>query len=113
MLTHRIAFVLLLWSTSFFVQAKEGRNCAPKGDVKVECSPASAFITLDIQHCRRLGRVVIEVKDTTGRTLYREEGKALTGSLVRRLDKGAFPSGDLSLSVTTRDLSITQTFSVR
>jgi hypothetical protein len=113
MLTHRSLFIVLFWVLSAFVQAKEGRNCAPRGNVKVECSAASAFITLDIQHCRRLGRVVIEVRDATGRILYREEGKALTGSLVRRLDKGAFPTGDHTLSITTRDLALKQIISVR
>lgn len=93
--------------------ARGGRNCAQAANVKVECSSASAFINLRIEHCRRIGKVVIEVKDATGKVLYREEGKALSNMLVRRLDKGVFPNAELTLSVSTRDFSITQVFAVK
>jgi predicted polyphosphate/ATP-dependent NAD kinase len=78
--------------------------------VKVECSRSSAFIQIQVLNHRRIGNVVLEVRDKDGRTLYREEGKAMTEELVRRLDKGVFPRGQHTLTVTARDLSITQVF---
>lgn len=86
----------------------------PGGDeratVFVEASRSSAFVHIMVNNHRRIGNVTIEVKDLAGNTLYREEGKALTGELVRRLDKGVFPRGEHTLTVTARDLNITQRF---
>ncbi len=80
--------------------------------LKVECSRSSAFIQIQVLNHRRIGNVVLEVRDAQGRTLYREEGKALTEELVRRLDKGVFPRGQHTLTVTARDLVITQPFTI-
>ena len=102
---------MLAWSGASF--AGPGKNCDRNANVKVECATTSAFINIDIAHCRRIGNVVIEVKSADGKVLYKEEGKALAEVLVRRLDKGVFPKGELSLSVTARDFAITQVFSVR
>lgn len=88
----------------------------PGGDdeatVFVETSRASAFIHLLVNNHRRIGNVAIEVKDPDGRTLYKEEGKAMTGELVRRLDKGMFPRGEHVVTVTARDFAITQRFTI-
>ncbi len=102
---------LLAWSGASF--ALPGKDCDRNANVKVDCATTSAFINIDIAHCRRIGHVTIEVKNADGKVLYREEGKALAEVLVRRLDKGVFPKGDLSLSVTARDFAITQIFSIR
>lgn len=91
------------------VQAGEP-NCG--SSLKVECSRSSAFIQIQVLNHRRIGNVVLEVRDAQGRTLYREEGKALTEELVRRLDKGVFPRGQHTLTVTARDLVITQPFTI-
>lgn len=91
------------------VQAGEPHSAST---VKVECSRSSAFIQIQVQNHRRIGNVVLEVRDAQGRTLYREEGKALTEELVRRLDKGVFPRGQHTVTVTARDLSITQPFTI-
>lgn len=61
---------------------------------------------------RRIGKLVLEVRDQHGRTLYREEGKALTGELVRNLDKGVFPRGTLQLTVVAKDLAVSQQFTI-
>ena len=110
---RRSLLIVSLSLLALAAPARGGRNCAPAANVKVECSSASAFINLRIDHCRRIGKVVIEVKDASGKVLYREVGKALSNVLVRRLDKGVFPSGDLTLSVSTRDFSIAQVFTVK
>jgi predicted polyphosphate/ATP-dependent NAD kinase len=91
------------------VQAGEPHSAS---SVKVECSRSSAFIQIQVLNHRRIGNVVLEVRDAEGRTLYREEGKAMTEELVRRLDKGVFPRGQHTLTVTARDLSITQAFTI-
>lgn len=93
-------------------------GACPEGDkgaarVEVACSRASAFVNVNISSFRRIGKVTIEVVDASGRTLYKEQGKALTPELVRRLDKDAFPKGHLTLRVTARDFAMTQVFDVQ
>lgn len=80
--------------------------------VFVEASRGSAFINILVNNHRRIGAVVLEVKDLEGRTLYREEGKAMTDELVRRLDKGLFPKGEHMVTVVSRDFTITQRFTI-
>jgi hypothetical protein len=80
--------------------------------VEVSASRQSALVSVNIVSHRKIGNVVIEVRDAKGHVLYKEEGKALTPELVRRLDKGVFPKGELTLSVTARDFSVTRPFVV-
>jgi hypothetical protein len=80
--------------------------------VVVQCSRSSAFVNVNINSCRKIGKVLIEVLDTKGTVLYREEGKALTPELIRRLDKGGFPRGPLTVHVTTKDFHLAQDFTV-
>jgi hypothetical protein len=84
-----------------------------KATVFVEADRSSAFIHIMVNNHRRIGQMVIEVKDSTGKVLYREEGKAFTEELVRRLDKGLFPRTDLTVTVTARDFTIAQQFSLQ
>lgn len=81
--------------------------------VSVECQRNSGLIQVNILNHRKIGKVHLVVKDAQGRTVYIEEGKANTDELVRRLDKGMFPKGAATLSVTARDFSITQTFTIQ
>lgn len=83
---------------------------SPAGDgaVKVECHKGSSLIQLSIRNHRRIGKLRIEVRSEDGRTLYIEEGKALTGELVRRLDRGIFPRGTHTVVVTTRDITASE-----
>ena len=104
-----IAVLLLLGTTTSARERKTEREAM----VKVECAGSSAFVNIQIDHYRRIGRVVLEVKDASGEVLYREEGRALADVLIRRLDKGVFPQGDLTLSVKARDMAITQVFTVK
>jgi hypothetical protein len=80
--------------------------------VLVQTSRASGMVRISIQHQRRIGNVTIDVKDANGRTLYREEGKALSHELVRNIDKGMLPKGALTVSVRSRDFAIDQAFTV-
>jgi hypothetical protein len=80
--------------------------------VFVEANRTSAFIHILVNNHRKIGGVVLEVKDLEGRVLYREEGKAMTGELVRRLDKGVFPKGEHTVTVVSRDFAITQRFTI-
>lgn len=80
--------------------------------VEVTCSRSSAFVNVSINSYRPIGKVVIEVLDDQGRTWYKEEGKALTPELVRRLDKGTFPKGSLTLKVSAKDLEVSRPFTV-
>jgi hypothetical protein len=82
------------------------------GKLNVAASRQSAFVTIAVQHDRRIGPITLEVKDDQGRTLYREEGKAMQEELVRRLDKGILPKGEHTLHITTRDLQLSERFVV-
>jgi hypothetical protein len=80
--------------------------------LSVSVSGKSAFVTVQLQHHRKIGVVVMEVKDGQGRTLYREEGKAMQDELVRRLDKGILPRGEHNLVITTKDFTLSERFTV-
>jgi hypothetical protein len=82
----------------------------PTATVLVECNRSSSLVQLSIRHHRKIGKVRIEVRDKAGRTLYLEEGKALTGELVRRLDKGIFPRGEHTMVVRSRDFEHIERF---
>ncbi len=94
------------------VPLSAGKAGEEEARVVVQCSRSSAFVNVNINSCRRIGKVVIEVLDTTGTVLYREEGKAMTPELIRRLDKGGFPRGPLTIHVTTKDFRLSQDFTV-
>lgn len=81
--------------------------------VAVECTRSSGLIKLRIANHRRIGKVELLIVDAKGRTLYHEEGKALSEELVRVLDKGLFPKGEHQLSVRARDFAITQRFAIQ
>jgi hypothetical protein len=86
--------------------AAPGCTSTPRFDVT--CNRGSGLLAFNVVNCRRIGNVVIEVRDAAGRTVYREEGKAMTAELVRRLDRGSFPKGELTLSVTAKDFAVSQ-----
>jgi hypothetical protein len=81
--------------------------------VSVECQRNSGLIQVNILNHRKIGKVHLVVKDAKGRTVYIEEGKAMSDELVRRLDKGMFPKGEATLTVTARDFAITQAFTIQ
>lgn len=99
----------LLLGTGFSVRAGGGEHT---GSARVECSRSSGLIRLQLAAERRIGRVVLQIADADGRLLYREEGRALRNELVRVLDKGLFPTGDMVLRVEARDLDLTQRFTI-
>ncbi len=106
---NRFALLLTLaLLSSASLQAAGGGKDDPK--VSVQCARGSGLIQVSVSNHRRIGNVLLEVKDSSGRVLYSEEGKAMTGELVRRLDKGLFPMGEKTLEVTARDFAITQRF---
>lgn len=102
-----IALVSLLTSVSAAPGNKE------KASVSVDCSRGSGLIQVNILNHRKIGNVHIVVKDAKGKTVYVEEGKAMTEELVRRLDKGIFPKGAATLTVEARDFTITQAFTIQ
>lgn len=103
-MTASLAFGVALQAAS----AEEHESSAGDGAVKVECHKGSSLIQLSISNHRRIGKVRIEVRSEDGRTLYIEEGKALTGELVRRLDRGVLPRGTHTILVTTRDITASE-----
>jgi hypothetical protein len=105
-----ILFALLL-SAVPAVQATSGLADGTTR-VDVTCSRSSAFVSVSINSYRPIGKVVIEVVDAQGRTWYKEEGKALTPELVRRLDKGGFPKAALTLKVRAKDFEVTRPFTI-
>ena len=107
--TLALACALLLFSPAIQAGAGSGEGAT----VAVECTRSSGLIKLRIQNHRRIGPVELLIIDANGRTLYHEEGKAMTGELVRVLDKGLFPKGEHHLTVKARDFSITQRFAVQ
>ena len=109
--TLRTVLFLSLLSTIPAVEAIPG---APDGTARVEvsCTRSSAFVNVSINSDRPIGKVVIEVVDAEGRTWYKEEGKALTPELIRRLDKGGFPRSAMTLKVTAKDFEVSRAFKV-
>ena len=108
-LAHRLPLTIALVAlSSVSLHAAGGGKDDPK--VSVQCARGSGLIQVSVSNHRKIGNVLLEVKDANGRVLYSEEGKAMTGELVRRLDKGLFPLGEKTLEVTARDFAITQRF---
>lgn len=107
----RVLLFALLVTSSSYASAAPG---IPEGSarVAVSCSRASAFISVSISSDRPIGKVLIEVVDAEGRTWYKEEGKALTPELIRRLDKGGFPKSALTLNVRAKDFEVSRPFTV-
>lgn len=109
--TRHILLAFMLTSVSLpSVAATPGGN--EYATVMVHSSRNSGLIRINIQQPRKIGTVTLDVVDAQGRTWYREEGKAMTGELVRNLDKGILPRGELTLRVKSKDLDITQRFVV-
>lgn len=102
---------VFLWSAS--PAASNGPGIEGSSTVQVECVPGMGVINVSIKHHRRIGNVQLVFRDAAGKTVYFEEGKANTEELVRRFDKGMFPKGAATLHVQTRDLDITQHFTVQ
>ncbi len=104
-LPFSIALAVLSAGTT---QAADGGKDEAK--VTVQCARGSGLIQVSVSNSRKIGKVLLEVKDANGRVLYSEEGKAMTGELVRRLDKGLFPLGATTVEVTARDFAVSQHF---
>ena len=83
-----------------------------RANLSVQCSRTSSLVRINLTAEKRIGKLVLEVRDQQGRTLYREEGNALTGELVRNIDKGVFPRGTHQLTVIARDIEVSQPFTV-
>lgn len=98
--------ILSLAASSVVHAANPGCDRQPK--FEVTNISGSGAISVSVVNCRKIGNVVLEVKDASGRTLYREEGKALTPELVRRLDKGIFPKGQHTLVITAKDFAVSK-----
>jgi hypothetical protein len=114
---HTRTFVMMniqrsLTAVAWFLFVHAGFAGDGPGKLNVASSRQSAFVTIAVQHDRRIGAITLEVKDSQGRTLYREEGKAMQDELVRRLDKGILPKGEHTLVITTRDLQLSERFVV-
>lgn len=103
-----IAVSAMLSGAAFAGHGDAGGNTR----LSVQCSRTSAFVNIQIAHSRKIGKVALEIRDKEGRVLYREEGKALTEELVRRLDKAVLPRGTHVLSVQGKDLSLSQAFTI-
>ncbi|HPF90423.1 MAG TPA: hypothetical protein PLL57_07185 [Flavobacteriales bacterium] len=108
-----LALLLGMLLSAAPLMASNGPEVDGGTSVKVECQRGSGMINVSIKHHRRIGKVHLVFRDAKGKTLYVEEGKAMTEELVRRFDKGMFPKGAATLSVQARDLDITETFTVQ
>ena len=108
----RLLLLTTLVASAAPVMRAAGDGCNTTANLTVQCSRTSSFVRINLSGCRKIGKVTLEVRDQQGRTLYREEGKALTGELVRNLDKGTFPRGTHELFVVGKDLTVSQRFTV-
>jgi hypothetical protein len=109
---HLIGSMLFAFSLSAAGPHSGPADCKTTASLNVQCSRSSSLLQIQLGNCKKIGKVVLEIRDQEGRTLYREEGKALTGELVRRLDKGVFPRGTHTLTVTARDFAVAQVFTI-
>ncbi len=105
------AFSTVLGTTSAMAPSHPDEKS--KASVSVNCSRGSGLIQVNILNHRKIGNVHLVVKDANGRTVYVEEGKAMTEELVRRFDKGMLPKGAATVTVEARDFTITQPFTVQ
>lgn len=80
--------------------------------MNVVCMKSSALLQVQVDNCKKIGKMVLEIADANGRVLYREEGKAMTGELVRRLDKGILPRGTHTLTISTKDFVLSKPFTI-
>ncbi|HNR54757.1 MAG TPA: hypothetical protein PKJ19_06320 [Flavobacteriales bacterium] len=108
-----LAFLIGVLLSAAPAMAGNGPEVDGSSSVKVDCERNSGVINVSIKHHRRIGKVHLVFRDAKGKTVYVEEGKAMTEELVRRFDKGMFPKGAATLSVQARDLNVTQTFTVQ
>lgn len=111
----RLSFALLLAGLVSVVPLQATNGPVERGQavVSVDCQRGSGLINVSILNHRKIGKVHLEVRDAKGRIVYVEDGKAMTGELVRRFDKGMFPKGEATLMVQARDFTITQSFVVQ
>jgi hypothetical protein len=103
--TLSTALLVLVLQSPAFASVPDGSD---KSVVRVMCSKASALIQISVESHRKIGDVVLEVRNDAGRTVYREEGRAMSTELVRKLDKGVFPKGAHTVTVTAKDFTISQ-----
>lgn len=108
-----LAGLLLMGASVTMCDVSASPGDKEKARVSVDCSRSAGMIQVNILNHRKIGNVHMVVKDAQGKTVYIEEGKAMTEELVRRLDKGMFPKGDATLTVEARDFTITQTFTIQ
>ena len=104
-----------LWALLTGFQANAGGNeeTPDSSQVTIECTRSSSLVLINITNHRKIGLVSISISDSKGRSLYYEEGKAMTDELVRRLDKGLLPPGEATLTVRSRDVTESQAFLVQ
>ena len=106
-LPMRIVFTLLiaLMISGSAVALSGGEE---KAAVRVEPTKESSTIGIYINNHRNIGKLTLDIRNEAGQCVYHEEGKAQTTELVRKLDKKVFLKGNYTLTVTAKDLSITQ-----
>lgn len=112
-LRSALAGLLLLGASLTVSDVTAAPGDKEKARVSVDCSRSSGLIQVNILNHRKIGNVHMVVKDEQGKTVYIEQGKAMTEELIRRFDKGMFPKGDATLTVEARDFTITQTFTIQ
>lgn len=111
MLRH-LMLALLMTATAPAVVMAEKPGGNDRASVSVVTHRSSAMVQISVLNHRKIGNVTLEVRSEQGRVLYKEEGKALSNELVRRIDKGLLPKGPHTLTVVARDFAITQRFTV-
>lgn len=106
-----VALAVLVWTMP--LGATKGSDEPSRTTVSVECTRASGLVQVNILNHRKIGNVLLEVRDASGDLVYVEEGKAMSHELVRRFDKGIFPKGEATLNVQARDFNISRSFVVQ
>ncbi len=109
--SFRTSAVAVLVSLSLSAFSGPG-DCKTIPVMNVVCMKSSALLQVQVDNCKKIGKMVLEIADANGRVLYREEGKAMTGELVRRLDKGILPRGTHTLTISTKDFVLSKPFTV-
>lgn len=110
-LARHLPVALLALLLSAAAHAAMAKGDRPHG-LRVVCTSESAFVRIELQHNKRIGKLVIEIRDEAGRLLYIEEGKASATDLVRQLHKGRLPQGRHRVTVRAKDLALSQEITV-
>ena len=75
--------------------------------------PSSGLFTVKVASDKKIGNIRIQVRNSNGKVIYSEVGKAKTNEMVRYIDKSIFKKGEYKVEVFTKQFNMSQAYNVR